>query len=66
MSENTKLISAGCRTIQESGDSIVIALPKRDLRNNLDVDPEEIVGETVTYGLDESGRFEADMSRLAD
>ena len=58
-------ISVGSRSVTESGNSWTIALPKKELKEQ-GVEPEDIVGQTVTVVLDEDGKLETDLGELIE
>ena len=57
-SDREQIISAGIRTIQETGGSATISLPRRDIQNLLGIDvEEELIGSCLRYQLCDSGRL---------
>ena len=52
----------GTRSVRKSGDSHTVSLPKKELREQLDTDPEEIEGENVVVVLDDDGKMTVDLS----
>jgi len=63
---NSETVFAGLRSVQRQGNSLVIATPKRELRDELGVDVEEIDGECVRVSMDADGNLSADLSSLLD
>lgn len=66
MSENRKeLVYAGLRKAQKKGDSIVFSIPKREVRESLDVDPDQLASEQVTAKLFSDGSYELEIPSQA-
>lgn len=57
---------AGIRTLQGKGGSVVISIPRAELRECLDLDPEALEGEKVMAWLYSDGSFRCDLPENTD
>lgn len=55
MAQNPEVVSAGARKLQEKGGSVVISIPKKDCREQLGIDLDELKGEHTTIKIYEDG-----------
>ena len=63
-SPSDQIISAGIRSVVETGDSATVSLPRSDINNILGIDiEEELIGSSVCYRLYESGKLVIDIDR---
>lgn len=57
----SNLVAAGVRTGQRKGGSIAVTLPKREVREHLDIDPDELDGEVFMTRLYDDGKYEVEL-----
>jgi hypothetical protein len=63
-SPSDQIISAGIRSVVETGDSATVSLPRSDIENILGIDiEEELIGSAVSYRLYASGKLVIDIDR---
>lgn len=63
-SPSDQIISAGIRSVVETGDSATVSLPRSDINNILGIDiEEELIGSSVCYRLYASGKLVIDIDR---
>jgi len=56
-----RIVHAGLRTLTKHGDSVGVTLPKREAREVLDVDLDDVEGESVPVRLRDNGQVEVDL-----
>lgn len=61
--QGADLVYAGKRSPQETGDSITVSVPKRELRRE-GVDPEELLEKDVRVVVDEDLVMHTDLGEL--
>jgi hypothetical protein len=52
----------GVRKLQGKGGSVVVSIPRAEVRDQLDIDPEKLEKETVRATLYSDGTYEVDLS----
>lgn len=65
-SPESRTVYVGSRTLHNHGASIVISIPKKELREELGVEVADHAGETATASLDDSGEYTVDLGRLVE
>lgn len=61
-----RLIFKGSRQILERGDSFTISFPKKEVRDKLGLDPDELIGRSATVMLEENGRYTIELEEFLE